>query len=209
MPHRPLIVIVDDDDAIRESLRALLEVSGLRVKDYPSARSFLADRATHGDCLVTDIRMPDMDGLELQEEILRLKLNIPVIVITGHADVPLAVRAMKAGAVDFIEKPFDRDIIVRSIERALEMSRQHRDRNADAKAAQELLALLTPRERDVLEKLVAGRPNKVAAYELGISPRTIEIHRARIMDKMRARSLSDVVRISLTASWSAAAPHSA
>jgi two-component system response regulator FixJ len=140
-----------------------------------------------------------MDGLELHEELIRRGIDLAVIIMTGHGDVPLAVRTMKAGALDFIEKPFDDEVMLRSVRRALEISRQSRDRRAEAKAAQELLALLTPRELNVLEQLVAGRSNKLAAYELGISPRTVEIHRARIMGKMNARNLSDLVRIALAA----------
>jgi two-component system response regulator FixJ len=143
--------------------------------------------------------MPEMDGLTLQEEVVKQKRGLPVVIITGHGDVPLAVRAMKAGAVDFIEKPFDDEMLLSSISRALEIGNKTRSEAAEASAAERLLALLTPRERTVLDQLVVGRSNKVAAHELGISPRTIEIHRAHIMDKMNARSLSDLVRISLAA----------
>jgi two-component system response regulator FixJ len=143
--------------------------------------------------------MPDMSGLELQEEIIRREMDLPVIIITGHGDVPLAVQAMKAGAVDFIEKPFDDDRIVTSVGHALEIGNRARNRSAESKMAKSLLSLLTPRERGVLDKLIKGRSNKVAAHELGISPRTIEIHRAHIMDKMKAMNLSDLVRIALAA----------
>jgi two-component system response regulator FixJ len=145
-----------------------------------------------------------MGGLELQEEILRAGIQLPVIIVTGHADVPLAVRAMKAGAIDFLEKPFDGETLLHSVEKALKVGQQLRDRAEEAKAAQRILASLTARERDVLDHLVKGQPNKVVAYELGISPRTVEIHRARIMSKMRARSLSDLVRVSLAAASDAA-----
>ena len=194
------ICLVDDDPDVRDSMRALFESVGYLVKDYDSAKAFLADKNLHGHCLIADIRMPEMDGLQLQEEIVRRKLGFPVIIITGHGDVPLAVRAMKAGAVDFIEKPFDDETMLASIRRALEIGSKTRTEAAEAAAAERLLGLLTPRERNVLDQLVVGRSNKVAAYELGISPRTIEIHRAHIMDKMNARSLSDLVRISLAAS---------
>lgn len=140
-----------------------------------------------------------MTGLELQEELVRRAIVMPVIVITGHGDVPLAVRAMKAGAVDFIEKPFDDDQILGSIRRACKLGQRNRSQVADEKAAKDILSKLTPRERAVLDCLVKGRSNKVAAYELGISPRTIEIHRAHIMGKMKARSLSDLVRTALAA----------
>ncbi|HWD27994.1 MAG TPA: response regulator [Rhizomicrobium sp.] len=199
MTSEPLIFLVDDDPDVRDSMRALLESADYQVKDFGSAKDFLADRGTHGHCLIADIRMPEMDGLALQEEVVRRKLGLPVIIITGHGDVPLAVRAMKAGAIDFIEKPFDDEMMLSSIHRALEIGSKTRSEAAEAAAAERLLGLLTPRERNVLDQLVVGRSNKVAAYELGISPRTIEIHRAHIMDKMNARSLSDLVRISLAA----------
>jgi len=192
-----LIYVVDDDADVRDSIRILLESAGYAVKAFGLAREFLAEKNPTGGCLVADIRMPEMDGLELQEELVRRKLGLPVVIITGHGDVPLAVRAMKVGAVDFIEKPFDDENLLGSIRRALEIGRQTRTKAAEAASAERLLALLTPRERTVLDQLVVGRSNKVAAYELGISPRTVEIHRAHIMDKMNARSLSDLVRISL------------
>jgi len=199
MTSEALIFVVDDDLGARDSTRTLLESAGFKIEDYRSARAFLSGDFSKGDCLIADIRMPEMDGLELQKELVRLGSNLPVIIMTGHGDVPLAVRAMKAGALDFIEKPFDDETMIASVRRALEFGQRSRNKAAEAKAAQDLLSLLTPRERNVLERLVAGRSNKVAAYELGISPRTIEIHRARIMDKMRARSLSDLVRVALTA----------
>ena len=199
MSDSRLVFVVDDDADLRESMQALLESAGYRVSSYGSARAFLAGQNSHGSCLIADIRMPEMDGLELQEEMARRGIGLPVIVITGHADVPHAVRAMKAGALDFIEKPFDDELMLESIRRAIEIGDRARNRSSEAKAAQDLLSQLTPREREVLEQLVAGRSNKVAAYELSISPRTVEIHRARIMDKMRARSLSDLVRIALAA----------
>lgn len=206
MSTEDAIHVIDDDLSVRDSLRALLESAGYTVKDYASATAFLADRQPHAGCLVSDIRMPEMDGLELQEDLARRGIAIPVIIMTGHGDVPLAVRAMKAGAVDFLEKPFDDETMLVSVHRALELGKQKHDQLAEARAAQDLLALLTPRERHVLDQLVAGRSNKVAAYELGISPRTIEIHRARIMDKMNARSLSDLVRTALAADRLAGGP---
>jgi two-component system response regulator FixJ len=199
MSTEDVIFVIDDDQNVRESMRALLESAGYKVRDYASANAFLADGSPRSGCLISDIRMPEMDGLELQEEVARRGIAIPVIIMTGHGDVPLAVRAMKAGAMDFLEKPFDDETMLGSVRRALELGRQKHDQMAEARAARELLALLTPRERHVLDQLVAGRSNKVAAYELGISPRTIEIHRARIMDKMNARSLSDLVRTALAA----------
>jgi two-component system response regulator FixJ len=193
------VFVVDDDADIRDSMRLLLEVAGFKVRSYTSARQFLDDEASRHGCLVADIRMPDMSGLELQEEVARRHLDLPVIIMTGHGDVPLAVRAMKAGAVDFLEKPFDDEKMLSSVRRALEIGSRARSRNAEAITAIHLLASLTPRERGVLDKLVQGRSNKVVAFELGISPRTVEIHRAHIMGKMEASSLSDLVRMVLAA----------
>lgn len=194
-----VIYVIDDDQGVRESTCALLVSAGYVVRGYSSASTFLASSPPQSGCLITDARMPDMDGLELQEELVRRGIGIPVIIMTGHGDVPLAVRAMKAGAMDFLEKPFDDETMLGSIRRALDLGQRAQSQMAEAQAAQQLLALLTPRERHVLDQLIAGRSNKVAAFELGISPRTIEIHRARIMDKMNARSLSDLVRTALTA----------
>jgi two-component system response regulator FixJ len=194
------ILIVDDDADVRDSLRALLESAGYKVQDFGSAKDVLAEPnlAAKG-CLIADIRMPDMDGLALQEELVSRRIGIPVIVVTGHGDVPLAVRAMKAGAVDFLEKPFDDELLLESIKRALALSGGSRSQASLTQAAETRIAQLTPRERQVLEHLVVGRANKVIAYELDISPRTVEIHRAHLMEKMQARSLSDLVRMALAA----------
>lgn len=205
MTTDPIIYVVDDDADVRDSMRALLGSAGFRVKDYSSARAFLDDRDSRSGCLIADVQMPDMDGMELLEQIAIRGPGLPVIVMTGHGDVPLAVRAMKAGAVDFIEKPFAEAVLLQSIERALAVGQSARNRAEEAKAADALLALLTPREYQVLNQIVIGRSNKIAAFELGISHRTIEIHRAHIMDKMNARSLSDLVRIALASGSSALA----
>lgn len=200
------ILIVDDDFDVRDSLRALLESAGFGVREYDSAKKILADPTiSQGTCLIADIRMPDMDGLQLQEELSKRKIGIPVIIVTGHGDVPLAVRAMKAGAVDFIEKPFDGELMLDSVRRALALSEQTRSKGQICEAAERSIALLTPRERDVLKHLVVGRSNKAIAYELGISPRTVEIHRAHLMEKMQARSLSDLIRMALAAGLNAEA----
>jgi two-component system response regulator FixJ len=200
MTSEQKIFVVDDDPGVRRSLRALLESADFLVQDYPSARAFLAEGVTTGGCVIADIRMPEMSGLELQEELIKRAVFIPVIIITGHGDVPLAVRAMKAGAIDFIEKPFDDKILLASLHKALDMGQRERNRSAEAQHALALISQLTPRERQVLEQLVVGRSNKLAAFELSISPRTIEIHRARIMEKLNARGLSDLVRTALAAS---------
>jgi len=200
------IFIVDDDASVRASLSILLQSAAYQVSSFASAREFLEGLVPDGGCLIADMRMPSMSGLELQEEIARAGVHLPVIIVTGHGEVPLAVRAMKAGAIDFIEKPFDNETLLRSVERAVKVGRQLRDRAAETRAARAILAKLTVRERDVLGHLVKGRPNKVVAFELGISPRTVEIHRARIMAKMKSRSLSDLVRIVMAADEPAANP---
>jgi len=189
------VFVVDDDRDVRDSLRVLLEVAGFRVRSFGSANQFLADSGAKHGCLIVDIRMPDMSGLELQDEIIRQHMELAVIVMTGHGDVPLAVRAIKAGAIDFLEKPFDTEAMLASVRQALLAQSQARSRNAQAKAAKDQLALLTPRERSVLNRLVKGRSNKATADRLGISPRTVEAHRAKIMDKMAVSSLSDLVRV--------------
>jgi len=192
------VFVVDDDDAVRESLGALLEANGFEAFTYPSADAFLAacDPAV-GGCLLADVRMPGMDGLELQEQVAARFPGLAVIIITGHGDVPIAVRAMKAGAVDFVEKPFEEELIVETVRRAIAHAERAQKRSSDTAAAAARLELLTPREMDVLHGLVAGLPNKTIGFDLGISPRTVEIHRARVMDKLQARSLSDLVRMAL------------
>ncbi len=199
------VLIVDDDPDVRDSLRALLETAGYFVRDFASAKEVLAEpKIADAACLIADIRMPDMDGMQLQEELKRRQVRIPVIVMTGHGDVALAVRAMKAGAIDFVEKPFDGETLLASVAQALNLSRQDRGQSAEARAAANQIALLTAREKQVLEHMVAGRSNKIIAYELDISPRTVEIHRAHLMEKMQARSLSDVIRMALAAGVEAA-----
>jgi|SRR5690348_13459205 two-component system response regulator FixJ len=194
------ILIVDDDPDVRDSLRALLESSGFTVREHDSAKAVLSDPALGSAlCLIADIRMPEMDGLQLQEELNRRKTVLPVIVVTGHGDVPLAVRAMKAGATDFLEKPFDEELLLAAVQRAKAAADQARMQSQTGETAARLIGQLTPRELDVLKHLVAGRSNKVIAYELSISPRTVEIHRAHLMDKMEARSLSDLIRMALAA----------
>jgi two-component system response regulator FixJ len=201
-----IVFVVDDDADVRDSLCALLESAGVVAESYASARAFLeAYRPQRSGCLIADIRMPDMDGLELQEELNRRNAGLPVIVVTGHADVPLAVRAMKAGAVDLIEKPYDDGLLLASVRRALAKAHGEREQAAAAEAAKGRIANLSARERQVLELLVAGQPNKIIAYELDISPRTVEIHRAHVMEKMEAKSLSDLVRAAIAAGISGAA----
>jgi two-component system response regulator FixJ len=200
MPHDATVFVVDDDDAVRESLGALLDASGFHVKAYQSAAAFLAsDLSPQKACLITDIRMPDMDGLELQIELKRRGSRLPVIVITGHGDVPLAVRAMKAGAIEFLEKPYDDQTLLDSLRLALNQAGNPPADEQVAAGVREKLATLTPREREVFDLVVMGKLNKVIAYELSISPRTVEIHRGRLMHKMGARNLADLVRMGLAA----------
>lgn len=199
MSDEQYVFVVDDDADVRDSMRMLLRAKGYKVRSYASARRFLQDADPKIGCLIADIRMPDMGGLELQEELGARDVVLPVIIITGHGDVPLAVRAMRAGAVDFIEKPFDDGLILKAIEKALEVGSARRSLATEIKAAKALLDQLTPRELSVLDKLVNGCSNKIVAYELGISSRTVEIHRARIMKKLDATSLSELVHIWLAA----------
>lgn len=200
MVDRPLIYVIDDDDAVRDSLDALLQAEGYDVLGFASAEAFLADRdpLAAADCCLLDIRMPGMDGLTLLHELKREPADLSVIVMTGHGDVPMAVRAMKLGALDFVEKPFDTDALLNAIRSALAASRSRKQVEASSPLAAHV-SRLTPRERDVLRHLVAGRSNKAIGRELGISPRTVEIHRAHLMEKMSAGSLAQLVRMAIEA----------
>ncbi len=199
-PNDPVVHVIDDDEAIRESLAFLLQSAQLDVRTYESANAFLEtlSRDAHG-CVVTDIRMPGVSGIELLRQLKTMGLGLPVIVITGHADVPLAVEAMKSGAVDFIEKPFDDDAFLSTVRSALRQHEKDARREAERSEIHTRLAALSGRERQVLEGLVAGYPNKTIAFDLGISARTVEIYRANVMTKMQANSLSDLVRMALVA----------
>lgn len=192
--------LVDDDEAIRRSASFMLRTSGYLVKTYASGMDLLQQcDALEPGCILMDVRMPGMDGLEVHKALLERGVTLPVIVMTGHGDVGLAVQAMKNGAVDFIEKPFERQIVVEAIEEGwarLEQADRHRQRSEDAKAR---FGTLTPRELDVLKGLVKGHPNKTIAFDLGISPRTVEIHRANLMAKLDVPSLSDVLRLAFAA----------
>ena len=198
MSGNPVVHIVDDDEAVRHSLAFMLGSAGLSVRLYESARAFLdlLDPSAHG-CLVTDVRMPDMTGIELLGEIKARAPYLPAIVITGHGDIPLAVEAMKAGAVDFIEKPFEDEVLLKAVEAALKKV----DGDGDAQIQEVFirLATLSERERQVLEGLVAGQANKVIAAARGISPRTVEVYRANVMTTMQAKSLSELVRMAVLA----------
>jgi two-component system, LuxR family, response regulator FixJ len=194
------IYVVDDDEAVRTSLSVLFEANGYASRSFSSAQEFLAAAPSlHPGCLIADIRMPGMDGLEMQQRLIGRGLPFPFIVITGHGDVPLAVRAMKAGALDFIEKPFAADTILDKAKSGLDCLGAPRQVDELTATATTRLKVLSPREREVLEGLLTGLSNKSIAYELGISPRTVEIHRARVMEKMGVRSLSELVRMGLAA----------
>jgi two-component system response regulator FixJ len=197
MPDR-IVHIVDDDEAVRQSLAFLLGSAGLTVRLYDSASAFLAGLSgVKNGCLVTDVRMPDMTGIELLQQLKSRACHLPAIVITGHGDVPLAVEAMKAGAVDFIEKPFDEEAILHAVQAALERGVAGEGVEDPTVAAK--LATLSERERQVLEGLIAGQPNKTIAHDLGISPRTVEVYRANLMTKMDARNLSELIRMAIVA----------
>jgi len=201
MPSDNTVVhVIDDDEAMRESLAFLLGTVGMKVQTYESATAFLdvASKA-EGGCIITDVRMPGLSGIELLQRLRELKLALPVIVITGHGDVRLAVEAMKIGAIDFLEKPFDDEALMASVRSALDQLGRDHKRQAQRSDIEARLATLSNRERDVLKGLVGGLANKQIAYDLGISPRTIEIYRANLMTKMQAASLSDLVRMALVA----------
>ena len=200
MAASQVVHVIDDDADVRQSLAFLLSTEGHAVRVHDSALAFLKALPDAQDgCVLTDIRMPDMDGLELQRRLNELKAGFPVIIMTGHGDVSLAVTAMKAGAVDFIEKPFDDEALLSAVRTALARHAMDSERQARLAAVQARLAGLSSREREVLQGLVAGKANKVIAYDLGISARTVEVHRANVMTKMQADSLSELVRIVLAA----------
>jgi two-component system response regulator FixJ len=199
MAAERVIYVVDDDPAIRRSLERLLDAVGFQVASFATPKAFLG---VAGDlpvgCALLDLRMPEMDGLQVQAHLLRINPDLPVIVMTGQGDVQAAVRAMKSGAVDFIEKPYSDDALIAAIESALKGG-VRKDRTGDMTAAAALIDTLSPRERQVLEALVAGQPNKVIAFDLGISVRTVEVHRARMMDRLGVRQFAEAVRLSVLA----------
>lgn len=200
MAPRPNVYIVDDDEPVRRSLAMQLSAAGFAVLSFASAQAFLdAAPGLAAGCLISDIRMPGMDGLELVRILTERDLPFPVVVMTGHADLAVAVRALRVGAIDFIEKPFSEEAIVESIGRAQDRLERTRKDTEAGETARARLALLTERERQVLQGLVSGLPNKTVAYNLGISQRTVEVYRARTMEKMQARSLSHLVRLALAA----------
>jgi two-component system response regulator FixJ len=204
MPARPIVCVIDDDEAVRDSIGFLLKTADIAARTYDSAVSFLAAMPMDDvGCIVTDVRMPELNGIELLRRLKQLKVSVPVVVITGHGDVPMAVEAMKIGASDFLEKPFDDTALLDAVRAALGHGAEDRARNAEREQIAARLATLSTRERQVLDGLIAGHPNKTIAFDLKISPRTVEIYRANLMSKMQASSLSALVRMALLAGASA------
>ena len=198
MAEAGTVFIVDDEEPVRDSIGLLLRSVGLRSTGYPDARAFLdAYRPSQPGCLVLDIRMPRMSGMELQQELNRRGWGIPLIFITGHGDVPMAVEAMRAGAVDFLQKPFKDDELIRRVQKALDHDLQLREQLGALEQVRARYDSLTPREREIADRLVAGDANKVIAIDLGLSERTVELHRAHVMQKMEARGLAPLVQLLL------------
>jgi two-component system, LuxR family, response regulator FixJ len=200
MTDKKLIHIVDDEDSMRRSVSFMLKTSGYQTETWSSGQAFLKEvrHAEHG-CILLDVRMPEIDGLEVQRTLAERGVTMPVVIMTGHGDISIAIRAMKAGAVDFLEKPFEKAAMIAAIEESFQRIANATDASARAADAEKILGVLTPRERDVLEGLANGLPNKTIAYDLGISPRTVEVHRANLMTKLDVRSLSDALRIAFAA----------
>jgi two-component system, LuxR family, response regulator FixJ len=200
MQPETIVYVIDDDDAVRQSLEFLLKTAGMRVRGFESAKAFLDELpAIKSGCIITDVRMPEITGIDLLRRLRDDGLDVPVIVITGHGDISLAVEAMKIGAIDFLEKPFDDDLLLAAVRSALNTDAGTARHKAELAEIHDKLTALSNRERQVLEGLVAGKANKVIAFDLGISPRTVEIYRANLMTKMSANSLSDLVRMAMTA----------
>jgi FixJ family two-component response regulator len=195
MNAAPTVFIIDDDQAVRDAISLLLRADGLAVATFASAAAFLESAAVQQPgCLVLDVRMPGMSGLDLQKQLRARGYRIPILFMTGHGDVPMAIRAMKAGAFDFLEKPFQGELLLERVREALALDARQRARQARRAEAAARLALLSPREWEVLDRVAAGQYNKVIAAELGISLSTVEIHRKRVMEKLQAESLSDLIR---------------
>lgn len=200
MAAKRIVHIVDDDDSVRRSVSYMLKHAGYQVESYASGMHFIkmAKSAERG-CVLLDMRMPEMDGLHVQQEMVALGIEMPIIVLTGHGDIALAVKAMRGGAVNFLEKPYEKEDLLRAIDDAYLGLERTKSRGVKAEEARIRLAALTGRERDVLQGLVAGYPNKTIAFDLGISPRTVEIYRANMMEKLRVHSLSEALRIAFAA----------
>jgi two-component system response regulator FixJ len=200
MDESALIHLIDDDEAVRQALAFLLATAGHAVRVYESAEAFLEGAGwVQGGCIVSDVRMPGLDGLALQRRLKEIGVTLPVVIMTGHGDVPLAVEAMKAGAIDFIEKPFDDEVLLSAIRVALKGQDETGRRDGETGRIKAKIETLSERERQVMDGLIVGHPNKTIAYDLQISPRTVEVHRANLMNKMAANSLSDLIRMALIA----------
>ena len=198
MNTEPTVFIVDDDQEVREAIELLMDSVGLAAKSFPSAQEYLdAFDSSIPGCLVLDIRMKGMSGLSLQQRLTTEPLHPPIIIITGHGDVPMAVQAVKSGALDFIEKPFNDQVLLDAVHRAFELDAEQRGQASRLADIRDRLERLTPREREIMEQVVAGKRNKVIAADLGITQSTVEAHRAKVMEKMQARSLSDLMRMTL------------
>ncbi len=197
MTSEPTVFVVDDDEAVRGGLQRLVEAVGLNVEPYASAQEFLDSYhpEQHG-CLVLDIRMPGMGGLDLQEQLAKKGIRLPVIILTGHADVPLAVRALKGGAIDLIEKPFNSQVLLDRIQQAIQQDAERQRQSAEESQISQRLARLTSREKQVMQMMVTGKASKVIAIDLSISERTVEFHRANIMKKLQARTLAELIHMS-------------
>jgi two-component system response regulator FixJ len=198
VPNEAVVHIVDDDEALRRALQRLLRASGYIVPTYPTSGAFLEAAPRLTGCVLLDLRMPDMDGLEVQAQLARRGIQLPVIVVTGHGDIPTAVRAMKAGALDFLEKPIDEDGLLAAV-RAAFREGAPKIRDDEAVQAARRLTDLSPRERQVLDGIVAGRPNKLIAYDLNISVRTVEVHRTRLLVRLGTHSIATAIRLGVLA----------
>lgn len=198
MLNEPTVFVVDDDQAVRDSLCWLIEAEGINVKACESANEFLEAYDPHWPgCLVLDVRLPGMSGLDLQRELTNRNITLPIIIITGHGDVPTAVRALKAGAVDFMEKPFSDETLIKRVHSAIEQDSNDRRHSAERQSIQQRIASLTPRERQVLDLVVQGKLNKQIAADLHLSQKTVEAHRANLMSKMQATNVADLVKQAL------------
>lgn len=199
MSDDAIVFIVDDDEAVRQSTAWLIESIGLKVNTFVSADDFLENYNNESGCIVMDVRMPGMSGLEAQEEMKNRGIALPLIFITGHGDVPMAVRALKRGAFDFIEKPFNDQLLLDAVQRGLKLNSEARESLIQNESIDKRISSLTPREHEVMLRVTEGKPNKVIAHELNVSIKTVEVHRARMMEKMEASSVAELVKVTLQA----------